>query len=143
MRTTKSVEKLVEVVDDVLCNKCGLTCYNGFHHSGLIGATVHGSYGSRAISDGDVFKFDICEPCFKSLSETFVIPAKVGNSWFPEENEEDAKNVQEALDSLKSSLKEVATVMADNLKEGGFIKFGDQVATKIGERLEDLKEKMK
>lgn len=143
MRTTKSVEKIIEVIDDVLCNKCGKTCMLSRYPHGLIDAKVHGGYSSEAINDGDLFKFDICEKCFKELSETFVIPAKVGNSWFPEDNEEDAKNVQDALDSLKSSLKEVATVMKDNLKEGGFIKFGDQMATKIGERLEDLKEKMK
>lgn len=151
MRTTKSVEKTVEITDDVLCNKCGKTCYNGFHHSGLIGAKVHGNYGSKAhgksgslvLQDGDIFNFDICEKCFAELSETFLIPAKTGNSWFPEENEEDDKKVQEALNSLKSSIQDVATAMKDTLKDGGFIKFGDQVATKLEKGLEDLKEKMK
>lgn len=147
MRTIRTVEKTIEITDDILCNRCGKSCYNGFAHGGLIGGKVHGNYGSKDIGDGDIYQFDICEKCFKALAEAFVIPAKVGNSWFPEEDEQDTKAIDEALENLKGSVLEAAGILKEKLNEkSGFIKFGDKLETgldKMKQGLEDLKDKIK
>lgn len=81
MLITKEVQKSVSEVEDILCNKCGLTCSKehapGYY--GLIEASVSGGYGSNEenIQDGDVHTFSLCERCCSELFKSFKIPSYV------------------------------------------------------------------
>jgi len=136
MRIIKTVNKAVEETDNIFCNKCGKSCYSEVAYGGLIGAKVKGGYCSKFIGDGDNYQFDICEKCFKEYADTFVIPAKVGNFYFPEEAEQAQKDVQASLNQLKNALQETAETIKDRLGiNEGFVKFDDS--------LENNKEKVK
>jgi ribosomal-protein-alanine N-acetyltransferase len=143
MKITHEVERKVLETQDILCNRCGKSCMIANYPHGLIDAKVHGGYSSKAVNDGDIYKFDICEECFKKFAETFVIPAKIGNSWFSEEAEQDAKAIDEALGNLRNALKETAETVKDRLgMKDGFIKFGDKVEGRVRESIEKIKEKI-
>lgn len=76
-----TVTKEVEMVDDIICNKCGeslvhivgddtdVTC-------GLPECYVEGGYYSPCIEDGVSYSFDLCERCVLDLMKEFKHPAK-------------------------------------------------------------------
>lgn len=73
MKIMRQEVKTVEVVDKVLCNKCGLEIaedYVQVYHQG-------GYYAVPPINDGDEFEFHLCEPCLWSFMSTFAISAKM------------------------------------------------------------------
>lgn len=71
MKTTKTVQKEVEVIEDIICNKCGNSCYSGFSYEGLIEANIIGGYGSKSIGDMEHYCFSMCEDCLMELFKTF------------------------------------------------------------------------
>ena len=85
MRTTKTIQKEVEVTDDIICNKCGETCDSSRreggpegHHTdggfqGLLGVRVDGGYGSNHLGDCVRYEFDTCEKCLMEWFKTFKI----------------------------------------------------------------------
>lgn len=84
------VEKVVEeeVVEDILCNKCGRSCKNGYYpeenpnYDGLIEVTVMGGYGAK-LGDMTAYTFSICEDCLKEIFNSFKIEVKIEelNNW--------------------------------------------------------------
>lgn len=73
----KTVQKEVEIIDDITCNKCGKSLgvdigggSRNFH--GLHG-NVRGGFGSPALEDFTTYKFDVCEPCLTEWFKTFTI----------------------------------------------------------------------
>jgi len=78
--------KDIEVITDVICNKCGdsLRLYSGgkwYNYGGVIEATVEGCYESKYITDGTLYKFSLCEKCFDELRRTFKIDCSIEDEW--------------------------------------------------------------
>lgn len=70
IKTSKiMIEK--EVIDDVICNKCGASMYNGKANIGncfgLIEAKVSGGYDSPVLGDCETYTFSLCERCLLVL----------------------------------------------------------------------------
>ena len=85
MKKTKWVTKQFEEVENIICNKCGVTLRvsdNPETFNGLNGY-AYGVYGSKYLTDQVDYKFDLCEKCLVELFETFKIPVEKEN-----ENEE-------------------------------------------------------
>lgn len=84
MKITRTVEKTVTVeeTDNIICNRCGLTCFKGdpgYGKSpyGLIEACVEGGYHSNALSDMTAYTFSVCEECLKVFFDACVVPPLV------------------------------------------------------------------
>jgi hypothetical protein len=82
MRIIGTVTQEVEIITDIICNKCGGSCKasvvpGGFN--GLIEAEVHGGYDSTHMSDGDIYVFSLCEKCLIDVVKDFKHPAKQYN----------------------------------------------------------------
>lgn len=62
--------KNVEVIKDILCNKCGNSCKgqacDGFECAEL---RAHWGYGSKR--DGEVHEAHLCEKCWEEISTIF------------------------------------------------------------------------
>ena len=81
--------KEVEIEDDILCNKCGLSCNDLEHHAGIIEYKLVCGFGS-ILGDGNIFRFSLCEKCIHDMFQTFKIPAKYTIcSWAASEDEID------------------------------------------------------
>jgi hypothetical protein len=74
MQIIKKVTKEVYEVYDVLCNKCGSTCFpnDAQEPYGLIEAEVIGGYFSTSLQDCMRYKFSLCEKCLKELFDSFI-----------------------------------------------------------------------
>lgn len=80
MIITKQETQTVDVVTDVICNKCGNTCLKGdglvSQAEGLVEASVVGGYFSTAIGDMNKVTFSVCEDCLVEFIKGFKIPAQ-------------------------------------------------------------------
>jgi hypothetical protein len=83
MIITKKIEetKIVDVVDDIICNKCGESCNLvekepdfGKEYYGLIEQVVSGGWFWRDCSS---LTFSLCTNCIDKLFSDFKIPVKV------------------------------------------------------------------
>lgn len=67
----------VEIIEDIICNKCGESCKkNVMGHDdyyGLIEVGFSTGYASRKFSDGCYYQFSLCEECLAELFDTFKI----------------------------------------------------------------------
>ena len=82
MKKTALMKKEIEIIVDVICNKCGKSCKEAepvdmVDYCGLIEVTVSGGYFSPALNDGTHYTFSMCEHCLKELFETFKIEPKL------------------------------------------------------------------
>jgi hypothetical protein len=85
MRKLKKARRTVEVVEDVVCNRCGGTCLIEREQYGLA-AAVEGGYNSTHLADFTIYQFDLCEKCLAELFAGFKIkPDKCGG--YPEDAE--------------------------------------------------------
>lgn len=83
MKTIKRVQEYVDVVDDIICNKCGESCrtdggddqVSHKEFDGLIEVTAHGGYWSKVIGDMNRYQFSLCETCLVEFTKTFKISA--------------------------------------------------------------------
>lgn len=76
MKIMKNVQQEVEVVDDVICNKCKKSCRPNDEVSdfyGLIEASFSTGYYSQDLPDGVVYSFSLCEECLSELFKSFQI----------------------------------------------------------------------
>lgn len=87
MQFVKKKRVTREVVEDIICNKCGESLKvdedgvdTDFY--GLIGIEVQGSYYSPVFGGGDMYEFDLCEACLKKFFKTFKISSKLEGSFF-------------------------------------------------------------
>jgi len=108
MRITKKVKREIEeeIVDDILCNKCGKTCSTSpgcpWSYDGLLEAHISGGYGSK-IGDGDECDFSLCESCLLELFKTFTIKPKWRNVEWGDYNEE-AETEEPAIEETDSPI---------------------------------------
>jgi hypothetical protein len=75
LKTLKVVKRIeTEEVLDVICNKCGESCYNipqdPYSYEG-IQVSKTGGYYSKHLGDMNEYKFDLCEKCLWELMKTF------------------------------------------------------------------------
>lgn len=83
MRKFKKEKQTVEVEKtiDILCNKCGKSCFNESLEfsdpEGLIEVKVAGGYNSTVIGDLRSWRFSVCERCLSAFVKTFKIPVDV------------------------------------------------------------------
>lgn len=65
----------VNEVEDIICNKCGNSCFGEMNYNGLIEAEVSGGYDSTHLLDGESYQFSICESCLDEIFNSFKIKA--------------------------------------------------------------------
>lgn len=76
----EKIEKEIEKIDDIICNKCGKSCRaypESSMFSGLLEYRFNGCYGSEPLEDMTGYIFSICNPCLKEIFDTFKIPVVV------------------------------------------------------------------
>lgn len=90
MRKTKMVTetKEVEVIEDIICNKCGGTCFNvvdatdrQYSAEGLLECEITGGFFSKHLGDMSSYRFSMCEACLIQLFKTFRVPVEIRNDW--------------------------------------------------------------
>ena len=86
MRVSHNEQRLVEVVDDVLCDCCGESCKG--HGGNVLGLhfDVVGGYDSTHFPDsilGEVPSVDVCEKCASEWFDTFVRNPLEPECWWP------------------------------------------------------------
>lgn len=73
MEITRKETKEVEVVDDIICNRCGKSCETALE--GLYeAAELIADWGYGSSKDGERSKAHLCEECFDGIVAEFVIP---------------------------------------------------------------------
>ena len=73
---TKTIKVEKEVVEDVVCNKCGGTCLIGGDRYGAQ-ALVEDGYHTKLLMDaGLLLEFHLCEDCTGWLFKTFTVPMR-------------------------------------------------------------------
>jgi len=80
MKIVKTEKIEIEIVDDILCDKCGESCKlrDSSEFGGLIEARVCGGYYSTHLEDGEDFNFSICEKCLFEMFKDFKINPRKG-----------------------------------------------------------------
>lgn len=76
MKKTKIVKQEIEIVEDVICNKCSKSCRPSNEvpdFYGLIEASFTTGYFSEALPDGARYTFSLCEECLAELFKEFQI----------------------------------------------------------------------
>lgn len=80
----KSVVTQAEVVDDILCNKCGVSLKRGddpkLGFRGMVEVIVEGAVGSPKLVPGNEYAFSLCEHCLVELWETFKLPVEMAQA---------------------------------------------------------------
>lgn len=69
----KSVMAEKEVIEDILCNKCGKSLLCGMNFNGLEKVIVIGQYDSTHLVDCQSYEFSLCEGCLVELFNSFKI----------------------------------------------------------------------
>jgi len=80
MKITKKIQQEIEIVSDVICNKCGQSCRPSEEvpdFYGLIEASFTTGYESKALPDGVCYSFSLCEGCLAKLFDTFQIKPEI------------------------------------------------------------------
>ena len=75
MKKMTTIKKEIDVIDDILCNRCERSCKNNDDDNfyGLIEASFSTGYGSPCLPDGMCYTFSLCEKCLDLLFEDFRI----------------------------------------------------------------------
>jgi Fe-S-cluster containining protein len=82
MKKMKTVIQEVEIIEDIICNKCGGSCCTKFDpientdFYGLIEASFSTGYFSQHLPDGFIYSFSLCEKCLAELFKSFKIEPK-------------------------------------------------------------------
>ncbi len=85
MKIIHKLDKPVNTLEDIFCNKCGNSLKSPMgSYYGLVEATVTGGYESLHLEDGDVHKFSLCEGCCAALFGDMKYGSLQGNFLFPE-----------------------------------------------------------
>lgn len=70
MKTLKKIQVESEVIDTIICNKCGKE-YNIDYFHGLAEVRVSGNYFSKVLADGITYTFSVCEYCLDEYFNQF------------------------------------------------------------------------
>lgn len=74
MKTTKKCLQIKEKPDKIYCNKCGKSIGkdNSGHFTDFL--DIRKAWGYFSEYDGEKHSFDLCQDCYRSFIESFVIP---------------------------------------------------------------------
>lgn len=61
MKKYRKEQSVVDVLDDVICDSCGKSCFNGCE---LSHAEIQHSFGYGSELDGTIYTAHICDKCF-------------------------------------------------------------------------------
>lgn len=76
MLVTRKETQEVELIDDVICNKCGKSCRD--ETTGLIEAVpLSMTWGYGSSKDGEGHESHVCEHCYDEIIAGFKIPPEV------------------------------------------------------------------
>jgi hypothetical protein len=84
MLVKKKIRRQVEVVKEVICNRCKGPCLIGGEMYGL-SAEVSGGYDSTHLEDMVTYRFELCEKCLSELFAGFKIPPDKEGLYIDEE----------------------------------------------------------
>lgn len=82
MKKMKTVTQEVEIIEDIVCNRCGGSCRSKLDpientdFYGLIEASFSTGYFSQHLPDGFIYSFSLCEECLAELFKSFKIEPK-------------------------------------------------------------------
>lgn len=87
----EKIEVDKEVLDDIICNKCGRSCKDSseMNYEGLLEISVEGGYAS-ILGDTVKYTFSLCEECLKELFESFKIKCEKRSGMFAGDYNEEA-----------------------------------------------------
>jgi len=85
MLVKKKIRRQVEVVKEVVCNRCKGPCLVDGQMYGL-SAVVSGGYGSTHLEDMVTYRFELCEECLSKLFAGFKIPPDKEGLYLGEED---------------------------------------------------------
>lgn len=71
MKTYIKKEMMVEVVEQIQCNRCGDVIPNDDCETYFHGEQLWGYFSNK---DGQRDSFDLCERCYDVMVESFVLP---------------------------------------------------------------------
>jgi len=72
MLINKTILKKVTIIEDILCNGCGISLKSdNDDFYGLPTVTVSGGYNSTHLVDNAKYEFALCEKCLKELFAKF------------------------------------------------------------------------
>ena len=76
MKTFTNAKKGEERVSSVVCNKCGVTCFN---KTGVNKETLNVSqkWGYNSDWDLEIHEFNLCQKCYKQLTGSFKHPVQI------------------------------------------------------------------
>ena len=74
MKLTKKIQTETEVIDKIVCDKCGLRIdpEDFVEYQEFITVRVEGGYGS-IFGDGSILECDLCQQCTKLLLGDYLI----------------------------------------------------------------------
>ncbi len=78
----KQITEEKEVIEDILCNKCGNTLADEYQDwYGIVEYTYNGGWSSSnkkgsKLHDLGRYTFSLCEPCMSTLFDSFKIPVE-------------------------------------------------------------------
>jgi hypothetical protein len=67
--------KEVELLEDVICDRCGKTCLVG---GGYEYAILSANWGYESLKDGEQHRAQICEGCYDAVVKDMKINVQVG-----------------------------------------------------------------
>jgi hypothetical protein len=73
MKKTSEIETFTEVINDIICNRCGGSCKCEMNFNGLLETCVVGAYDSTHLVDMRKYVFSLCEKCLSELFDSFLI----------------------------------------------------------------------
>lgn len=73
----KKIRRVVDEIEDVVCNRCGRSCMSQKGERYGLSAIVGGGYESTHLEDMTSYQFDLCEKCLVELFEGFKIKPQV------------------------------------------------------------------
>lgn len=80
MRTYKSANRIFNVLDTIMCNKCGKTYLTNELKEEWVLQHMHSfktDFGYGTGYDGQTWKFDLCEDCIIELVNNFKIKPEI------------------------------------------------------------------
>ncbi len=77
MRMYKTRRVRQEILQSIVCNKCGTIHISdlGDIEPNTMRVVYHAGYGSSL--DGELHEFDICETCYLEFSKSFKVPVDI------------------------------------------------------------------
>lgn len=83
---TQTITKTEEVIEDIICNKCGKTCLKTWDDESTkdfygVKISYTAGYLSDYLVDNDSYEFHLCEECLAKLIDSLKIESDRKSCW--------------------------------------------------------------